>query len=112
MSIDIDERDIEESVIVHNERPDSSNSDVKHITPTALKKSITNFRRKDTSEGLIHSTRSIQLSSATPKKKTPTNIYHTVTSLNAQHDKFLRMDANNELEFMYSHYFNLKDENN
>lgn len=109
MTIEIEEKDVEES-LPPNDLMRSSNSDKRNITPTGHKKAQ-QLPRKDTSEALIHSTRSIKLVSSSPhKKKTPTNQHHTLTSINTPKDKFTKLDENNELEFLYSKYFDLSDQ--
>lgn len=107
MSIEIDEQ--EESMGQPHDYMGSSLSDNRNVTPTGNKKSV-NLPRKDTTEALIHSTKSIKLVSSSPhKKKTPTNKHHTVTSINNTNDKFTRLDENNELEFLYNKYFDLSE---
>lgn len=109
MTIEIEEKDIEESMTVQNDLLRSSNSDARNITPTGLSKNPP-FPRNDTTEALIHSTRSIKLVSTSPRKRTPTNLHQTLTSINRPKEKFTKLDEHNELEFVYSKYFDLKDE--
>ena len=112
MSIDIEDKDMDSSVTPLNGNRFSSASDVKIATPTGAVKRQLPFVRNDTTETWIHSTKSIQLMTSSPRKKTPRTPpkqHHTLTSINKPKDKFTRLDEHDELEFMYSNYFDIRE---
>jgi hypothetical protein len=123
MSIDIEEQDVESRVTPNNGKANSSISEAKNVTPTGVVKKQLHFGCNDPMETLIHSTKSIQLMTTSPSKRitspckrmvspckrSPSKQHHTLTSINKPKDKFTRLDEHNEIEFVYSNYFNVRE---